>query len=84
MSWSRCLAFIFLLWYPQLPYSFVLTTTTCRRRLPTVVSANIYDNWRSDAVVPTRELSEENVQELLDVLIESDYGKQMFGVHESC
>lgn len=82
MLWSRSLAFIFLLWYPLLPYSFVPTTTCRGRLLPSILSANIYDDWRSDAVVPTRELSEENVQELLDVFIESDYGKQMFGVHD--
>lgn len=78
--WSTCLVFVYLLWYPVLPSAFVVTTTC--RRLPFAVFANVYDDWRSDAVVPTRELSEENVQELLDVFIESDYGKQMFGVHD--
>jgi hypothetical protein len=44
--------------------------------------ANIYDDWRSDAVADTMFLCEENVQECLEELVESDYGKQMFGCHD--
>jgi len=52
-----------------------------RRKSP--LFANLYDNWRSDAVVPeTMELSEDNVQECLQLLIDSDYGQQMFGIHD--
>eukprot|EP00980_Cylindrotheca_fusiformis_P008610 scaffold1830_cov117-Cylindrotheca_fusiformis.AAC.9 len=46
------------------------------------VLRNIYDDWRSDAVVDTMFLDEENVQMCLDEFIDSDYGKQMFGCHE--
>ena len=45
----------------------------------TTLNANIYDDWRSDGVVPQMHLDEENVQQCLDELIESDYGQQMFG-----
>lgn len=44
--------------------------------------ANIYDDWRSDAVVDAMPLDEENVRMCLDEFIESDYGRQMFGCHE--
>jgi hypothetical protein len=43
---------------------------------------NIYDDWRSDAVVDTMYLDEENVQMCLEEFIDSDYGQQMFGCHE--
>ena len=39
----------------------------------------LYDDWRSDGVVPQMHLDEDNVQQCLDELIESDYGQQMFG-----
>ena len=42
---------------------------------------NIYDDWRSDSVVDTMFLDEENVQECLDEFIQSGYGQQMFGCH---
>ena len=42
---------------------------------------NIYDDWRSDAVVDTMYLDEENVQMCLQEFIDSDYGQQMFGCH---
>ena len=45
----------------------------------TVLHANMYDDWRSDGVVPQMHLDEYNVQQCLDELIESDYGQQMFG-----
>ena len=44
--------------------------------------ANIYDDWRSDAVVDTMPLDEENVRMCLEEFVESDYGKQMFGCHD--
>lgn len=43
---------------------------------------NIYDDWRSDAVVDTLFLDEDNVRLCLQEFIDSDYGKQMFGCHE--
>ncbi len=42
---------------------------------------NIYDDWRSDAVVDTMYLDEENVRDCLEEFIESDYGTTMFGCH---
>lgn len=45
----------------------------------TVLHANMYDDWRSDGVVPQMHLDEDNVQQCIDELIESDYGQQMFG-----
>jgi hypothetical protein len=55
--------------------------------LPTTISStvlryNAYDDWRSDAVVPTVTLTEENIQECLETLVMSDYGQTMFGCHE--
>ena len=43
---------------------------------------NVYDDWRSDAVVETMFLDEDNVQQCLEEFVESEYGKQMFGCHE--
>lgn len=43
---------------------------------------NVYDDWRSDAVVDTMYLSEEHIEACLEELVESDYGMQMFGVHD--
>ena len=43
---------------------------------------NIYDDWRSDAVVETMFLDEDNAQQCLEEFVESEYGKQMFGSHE--
>lgn len=42
---------------------------------------NVYDDWRSDAVVDTMHLDEENVLSCLDEFVESDYGTTMFGCH---
>jgi hypothetical protein len=44
--------------------------------------ANIYDAWRSDAVVDTMPLEEDNVKMCLEEFVESDYGQQMFGCHD--
>jgi hypothetical protein len=47
------------------------------------LKANTYDQWRDDAVAPgPLPLDEENVEWCLQELIDSDYGKQMFGVHD--
>lgn len=43
---------------------------------------NIYDDWRSDAVVDTMHLDEENVMACLEEFVESDYGTTMFGCHD--
>jgi hypothetical protein len=46
---------------------------------PTSRLRNAYDDWRSDAVAPVMPLDEDNVKSRLQDLIESDYGKTMFG-----
>ena len=46
------------------------------------VCYNIYDDWRSDAVVDTMYLDEENVLACLEEFVQSDYGTSMFGCHE--
>ena len=51
-------------------------------RLPTPLYGNIYDEWRSDMTVDTLPLDAEFVQMCLDEMIYSDYGEQMFGVHD--
>lgn len=43
---------------------------------------NIYDDWRSDAVVDTMHLDEENVEMCLKEYQDSEFGRQMFGCHE--
>jgi len=43
---------------------------------------NVYDDWRSDAVVDVMHLDEDNIEMCLQELIDSEYGKQMFGKHE--
>lgn len=53
-----------------------ITTTT------SLTLANTYDEWRSDAVVDTLPLTEENVMECLQEFVDSDYGMTMFGCHE--
>jgi|AntAceMinimDraft_5_1070358.scaffolds.fasta_scaffold142576_2 hypothetical protein len=42
---------------------------------------NAYDDYRSNGVPKVTFLSEENVIECLEVFIDSDYGKSMFGCH---
>lgn len=63
---------------PSLP-SFSTQNTPYRQKQPL---KNIYDDWRSDAVVDTMFLDEENVRMCLEEIIDSDFGKQMFGCHE--
>jgi len=43
---------------------------------------NIYDNWRSDAIVDNMCLDHENVQQCLEEFMYSSYGHQMFGIHD--
>lgn len=43
---------------------------------------NIYDDWRSDAIVDTMHLEEDNVKQCLDEFVDSDYGQEMFGCHD--
>lgn len=45
----------------------------------TTLLKNIYDDWRSDAIVEPMYLCDDNVMQCLEEFIESDYGKQMFG-----
>ena len=49
----------------------------------TSVLKNTYDDWRSDGIVDKMPLDEEMVQMCLDELVYSDYGAQMFGVHDA-
>ncbi len=42
----------------------------------------MYDDYRSDAVVDQIPLDEDAVLMCLDELVYSDFGKQMFGVHD--
>ncbi len=43
---------------------------------------NIYDDWRSDGIVETTFLDEDTVLMCLDEFVSSNYGKQMFGIHD--
>ena len=43
---------------------------------------NIYDEWKSDMPVDSMPLDEELVNLCLEEIIYSDFGKQMFGVHD--
>mmetsp|Transcript_12790 Transcript_12790/g.23885 ORF Transcript_12790/g.23885 Transcript_12790/m.23885 type:complete len:246 (+) Transcript_12790:30-767(+) len=59
-------------------YVLVRTTTSRCPRL-----FNIYDDWRSDAiVVDTLPLDEETVQDCLEAFVQSEYGTTMFGCHD--
>jgi hypothetical protein len=62
--------------------AFTPTFPTFSSRSPGSCLKNIYDDWRSDAVVDTMHLDEENAQMCLQEFIDSDYGKEMFGCHE--
>ena len=46
------------------------------------MAANVYDDFRSDAVVDTMYLDEENVMDCLNEFINSEYGTTMFGCHD--
>mmetsp|Transcript_9180 Transcript_9180/g.10647 ORF Transcript_9180/g.10647 Transcript_9180/m.10647 type:complete len:248 (-) Transcript_9180:39-782(-) len=49
----------------------------------TKLKGNIYDEWKSDmAIVDTLPLDEEFVLECIDEIVYSDFGSQMFGVHD--
>ena len=63
-------------------YRYGRNTRRTRRHLPPLFLANIYDDWRSDAVVDTMPLEEESVLQCLDEFVQSDYGQQMFGCHD--
>ena len=47
----------------------------------TALCYNVYDEWRSDAIVDTMYLDEDNVISCLEEFVESDYGTSMFGCH---
>lgn len=59
--------------------------TTASSESPSCITSqlyqNVYDNWRSDAVVDTMHLEEDNVIDCLNEFIESDFGITMFGCH---
>jgi hypothetical protein len=65
--------------------AFVATTTPVGTRTSSYgcgkLFYNLYDDWRSDAVVDRMHLDEENVLSCLEEFIESDYGTTMFGCH---
>jgi hypothetical protein len=52
------------------------------RNRPSFLLQNTYDDWRSDAIAPVMPLSEENVKDCLDLFIESNHGKAIFGCHD--
>lgn len=58
------------------------TTATRSRCRHGPLFYNIYDNWRSDAVVDKMHLDEENVLACLEEFVQSDYGSTMFGCHD--
>jgi hypothetical protein len=60
--------------------SFTRRVHKYSRKVPVV--KNIYDDWRSDAVVDTMYLDGENVELCLQEFIDSGYGQQIFGCHE--
>ena len=43
---------------------------------------NSYDDWRENGITDQLPLDEETVQMCLEELVESEYGKTMFGVHD--
>lgn len=45
--------------------------------------SNTYDDWRSNALIDTMSLDEENVQMCLDEFIYSDFGATIFGIHDA-
>lgn len=53
-----------------------------RISIPSPLFGNIYDQWRSDMTVDTMPLEEEFVQICLEEMIYSDYGQEMFGIHD--
>ena len=57
--------------------SGVATTST-----NTLLFGNAYDDWRESGVCDTLFLDDDNARQCLDELIESDYGKTMFGMHD--
>jgi len=65
----------------SLPHGTTASRSTTRTP-PVHQLYNIYDDWRSDAVVDTMFLDEDNVRQCLEEFVESEYGKQMFGCHE--
>ena len=66
--------------YAFAPLSPVLVTTSLSTT--PLHFANVYDDWRSDAVVDTLPLTEENVILCLEEFVDSDYGMTMFGCHD--
>lgn len=72
---------IFVTLFGQIATGFAVVRATRATNKATSLN-NIYDDWRSDAVVDTMFLDEDNVRQCLEEFIESDYGKQMFGRHE--
>ena len=49
---------------------------------PTTLFGTTYDEWRSDLPVDTLPLEEDFVNMVLDEIVHSDDGMQMFGVHD--
>ena len=61
--------------------AFVISSNPGSRHRSCEICYNIYDDWRSDAVVDTMHLDEDNVRTCLQEFVESDYGTTMFGCH---
>jgi len=79
MSGDGCHAFTIV---SSSPTASTAPTAAAARHTSSQLYYNIYDDWRSDAVVDTMHLDEENVELCLEEFIESDYGQQMFGCHK--
>jgi len=63
-------------------YSFILKPQLQSHIFSSSLNGNIYDDWRSDIPVDKIPLDEELVRMCLDEMINSNFGQQMFGVHE--
>mmetsp|Transcript_5824 Transcript_5824/g.8242 ORF Transcript_5824/g.8242 Transcript_5824/m.8242 type:complete len:220 (-) Transcript_5824:1216-1875(-) len=68
--------------FPRAAYISTGTSRHCPSSSNFPILKNVYDDWRSDAVVDTMVLDEDNIKECLEEFVESDYGKTMFGKHD--
>jgi len=73
-------------------FSTSTSYSTMIRQTTTKLNANIYDAWAEDLSSSNSEytydelilsLDEESIEQCLEELMESDYGKTMFGKYES-
>jgi hypothetical protein len=86
ISSSRLLTIILLLILPLSGSFFIQAPRQHHHQHTATITSrlrNAYDDWRSDAVAPVMPLDEDNVKSCLEDFIESDYGKTMFGRHDT-